>query len=42
LPAATARSSDVVTTDDDHVVAALRPGPTRCKITIYGWSTRNA
>jgi hypothetical protein len=28
----------VDTTEDDHPVAALHPGPTRCKITIYGWS----
>jgi hypothetical protein len=38
-PAATARSSEVDTTGDDHAVAALRPGLTRCKITIYGCST---
>jgi hypothetical protein len=36
-PAGTARSSsDIDTTQDDHAVVALRPGPTRCKVMIYG------
>jgi hypothetical protein len=36
-PAATSRPSGVDRTEADHAVVALRSGPSRRKITIYGW-----